>query len=187
MSGEAEKKDREEWIEEFINELGIQDEELREKIKEKMRMKLRERTLEEMREEKEEKSDAEELREILTTVTPFLENLFTWLRTGLKEVLSFIQASYDGKKLGEDIAQFYQALKSQGLPDDMIKEMVKEYYEKRLSSLPDWGSIVNKIMQGLSSFTERPKVTPGERPKHESREEDSMKSESSGSSSVEKQ
>jgi len=183
MSGEAGKKDREEWIEEFINELGIQDEELRERI----RKKLRERILEKILEEKEEKSDAEELREILTTVTPFLENLFTWLRTGLKEVLSFIQASYDGKKLGEDIAQFYQALKSQGLPDDMIKEMVKEYYEKRLSSLPDWGSIVNKIMQGLSSFTERPKVTPGERPKHESREEGSMKSESSGSSSVEKQ
>jgi len=183
MSGEAGKKDREEWIEEFINELGIQDEELRERI----RKKLRERILKEILEEKEEKSDAEELREILTTVTPFLENLFTWLRTGLKEVLSFIQASYDGKKLGEDIAQFYQALKSQGLPDDVIKEMVKEYYEKRLSSLPDWGSIVNKIVQGLSSFTERSKVILRERPKHESREEDSMKSESSGSSSVEKQ
>jgi len=184
MTGEAGKKDREEWIEEFINELGIQEEELKEKI----RKKLRERILEKILEEKEEEeSDVEELREVLSTVTPFLENLFTWLRTGLKEVLSFIQASYDGKKLGEDIAQFYQALKSQGLPDDMIKEMVKEYYEKRLSSLPDWGSIVNKIMQGLSSFMEHSKVTPGERPKREGREEDSMKSESSGSSSVEKQ
>jgi len=178
MSGEAGKKDREEWIEEFINELGIQEEELRERIRKKLREKILEKILEE-KEKEEEESDVEELREALSTVTPFLENLFTWLRTGLKEVLSFIQASYDGKKLGEDIAQLYQALKSQGLPDDMIKEMVKEYYEKRLSSLPDWGSIVNKIMQGLSSFRERPK--------HESREEDSMKSESSGSSSVEKQ
>jgi len=186
MTDEAGKKDGEEWIEEFLNKLGIQDEELKEKIREKLREKILEKILEE-KEKEEEKRDVEELREVLSTVTPFLENLFTWLRTGLKEVLGFIQASYDGKKLGEDIAQFYQALKSQGLPDDMIKEMVKEYYEKRLSSLPDWGSIVNKIMQGLSSFMEHSKVTSGERSKHESRKEDGMESESSGSSGVEKQ
>lgn len=150
-----------EWIDEVVEELGLRDEELKKRIKDKIREKLAEAR---------EEGDAAEVREILAAVTPFIDNIFNALRTGLKDVLDFIQHSYDGKKIGEDVAQLYQALKSQGLPDEMIREMVKQYYDKRLAALPAWGDILGRLMQLVTQSTAKwtqTRETSGEQDKQE--------------------
>lgn len=149
---------REDFINEVVEELGIQDEQLKNKLRDKLREKLDELHYR-------EESDAEEVSKILAAVSPFLENLFTWLGSGLRDIFNFIQSSYDGKKLGEDIGQLYQALKAQGLPDDMVKDMVKEYYYSRLKALPAWGDLLERLTQLIMQRTASQGIRVDEREK----------------------
>jgi hypothetical protein len=92
------------------------------------------------------KTDAEELREVLDAVTPFLEKLKDWV----KEIIGLFTSGLDGKKLGEDIGRFYQELKAQGLPEDLIIEMVKDYYKKRMEVVPS----IEKLIGSFARFRE---------------------------------
>jgi hypothetical protein len=92
------------------------------------------------------KTDAEELREVLDAVTPFLEKLKDWV----KEIISLFTSGLDGKKLGEDIGRFYRELKAQGLPEDLIIEMVKDYYKKRMEVVPS----IEKLIGSFARFIE---------------------------------
>ncbi|ADG90553.1 hypothetical protein [Thermosphaera aggregans] len=92
------------------------------------------------------KTDAEELREVLDAVTPFLEKLKDWV----KEIIGLFTSGLDGKKLGEDIGRFYQELKAQGLPEDLIIEMVKDYYKKRMEVVPS----IEKLIGSFAKFGE---------------------------------
>jgi len=92
------------------------------------------------------KTDAEELREVLDAVTPFLEKLKDWV----KEIIGLFTSGLDGKKLGEDIGRFYQELKVQGLPEDLIIEMVRDYYKKRMEVVPS----IEKLIGSFAKFRE---------------------------------
>jgi hypothetical protein len=92
------------------------------------------------------KTDAEELREVLDAVTPFLEKLKDWV----KEIIGLFTSGLDGKKLGEDIGRFYQELKAQGLPEDLIIEMVRDYYKKRMEVVPS----IEKLIGSFAKFRE---------------------------------
>lgn len=97
----------------------------------------------EYREEKrEEVSEAEEIKEILEAVTPFLEKL----KDMAKELINIITTSMDGEKLGKDIANLYKELKEAGLPDEMINEMIRDFYRKKLESMPTISELVKSFV-----------------------------------------
>lgn len=93
-----------------------------------------------------EETDVEELREVLNAVTPFLEKLKDWI----KEIIGVFTSGLDGKKLGEDIGKFYQELKAQGLPEELIIEMVKDYYKRRMEIVPS----LEKLIESLTKLKE---------------------------------
>jgi len=92
------------------------------------------------------KTEAEELREVLDAVIPFLEKLKDWV----KEIIGLFTSGLDGKKLGEDIGRFYQELKAQGLPEDLIIEIVKDYYKKRMEVVQS----IEKLIGSFARFRE---------------------------------
>ncbi len=104
---------------------------------------------------KTETSEAEEVREILEAVTPFLEKL----KDMSKELIVAVTASLDGKKLGEEVASLYKELKESGLPEDLIKEMVKEFYKKKLEIAPSINEVLKSIAETIKS--EKAKIVIG--------------------------
>jgi len=99
--------------------------------------------------------DAEEVREILKAVSEFIEGL----KEPIKEFLDMMLSSLDGKKLGEEVAKFYRELKESGMPEDMAKDMVKEFFKKRLESAPSLGSLIETLKQAMSKPHRRPDIS----------------------------
>jgi len=95
-----------------------------------------------------EKREAEELREILSAVTKFIENL----KKPIEDLTSVVLDALRGDRLGEDVAAFYTKLKEKGLPDDMVNEMVKKYLEERIKM----ASVLDRFM---SLFSKGPKIS----------------------------
>jgi len=85
--------------------------------------------------------DVIELRGIFSAIVDFLREL----STPLKELMSIVQSGIAGDKLGKDIAEFYRNLKESGLPDEIIVEMVKKYYDDRMSLL----RLINRLFEEL--------------------------------------
>ncbi len=89
-------------------------------------------------------SEAEELREVLSSITAFLKEL-----TGpLRELLDALLATVSGDAVGKDVAMFYKKLKEEGLPDELINELTRKYYEQRMI-------VGNVIQQLIDKFVER--------------------------------
>lgn len=101
------------------------------------------------REEEEEEHDVEELKEVLGAVTEFIASL----KEPIKELLDTLAQSLNGEKLGREVASFYKQLVDSGIPEDMAKEMTKEYFRKRLESAPNLGSIMNMFKGGFRGPT----------------------------------
>ncbi len=83
-------------------------------------------------------SEAEELKEVLSSITAFLKDL-----TGpLKELLDTLLTTVSGESVGKDVATFYRKLKEEGLPDDLVSELTKKYYEQRMAA----GSVIQQLI-----------------------------------------
>jgi len=83
-------------------------------------------------------SEAEELKEVLSSITTFLKDL-----TGpLKELLDTLLTTVSGESVGKDVATFYRRLKEEGLPDDLVSELTKKYYEQRMAA----GSVIQQLI-----------------------------------------
>lgn len=93
--------------------------------------------------------NTEELREILGAVTEFIAGL----KEPVKELLDTLAQSLNGEKLGREVASFYKQLVDSGIPEDMAKEMTKEYFRKRLESAPNLGSLMEMLGGGLRGPT----------------------------------
>lgn len=104
--------------------------------------------------------DIIELKAVLDIVTPFLEKLGGILKDVLGTILEQFNKFMDGKKLGEDIGSFYNALKSMGLPDEDIKEMVRDYYKRRMDAVPPISELLRQIISMIE--LERKGKEPGE-------------------------
>jgi hypothetical protein len=52
-----------------------------------------------------------------------------------------------GDKLGDDVSQFYKRLKDAGMPEDLINEMTKKYFEERLVV----SNLVNRFLSTIGS------------------------------------
>ena len=87
----------------------------------------------------EDEEDVEELREVLTAVTDFIKGL----KEPIRDVLEMITSSLSGERLGKEVGTFYQSLRESGIPEEMAKEMVQDYFRKRLESAPD----LKKVME----------------------------------------
>ncbi len=96
-----------------------------------------------------EKKDVEELKEVLGAITEFIASL----KQPIKELLDTMAQSLNGEKLGKEVASFYKQLVDSGIPEDMAKEMTKEYFRKRLESAPNLGSLMNMLKGGFKGPT----------------------------------
>lgn len=72
----------------------------------------------------------EDVKKILEGVT----ELFGSIRESLSEILEKTTEMLDGDKVGRDVAMFYKSLKEAGLPDEMVTELTKEYFRKRMEA-----------------------------------------------------
>ncbi len=93
-------------------------------------------------EEKKYKSEeAEEVREILSAVSEFISSL----RGPIKDLIDTLVSALNGKKLGEEVASFYKGLKEHGLPDDLVNEMTREFFHKKLESAPSISGFMDAL------------------------------------------
>ncbi len=81
----------------------------------------------------------EDIREILYGVVDMLNVI----KDAMAEIVEKAIELMDGEKVGSDVASFYKSLKEAGLPEDMILEMTKEYFKKRLMAV----DIINLISE----------------------------------------
>ncbi len=98
----------------------------------------------------EEREDVEELREVLKAVSQFVSDL----KEPIKDIITMLMNALDGKKLGEDVSQFYRKLVDNGVPEDMARELTKEFFQKKLESAPKLSS----LMEMLSKTMRAPKA-----------------------------
>ncbi len=89
-------------------------------------------------------SDVKELREIFNVITEFIKNV----KGEIKDLMELSMNALDGGKLGEDVSKFYRSLVDRGVPKEVAEEMTKEYFRKRLESVPTIGTILSKIGLG---------------------------------------
>ena len=85
--------------------------------------------------------DIEELREVLNAVSEFLMNL----KQPIKELLEMTMSALDGRKLGEEVASFYESLVSKGVPRELAEDMAKEFLRRKLESVPNISDFVKSF------------------------------------------
>ncbi|HDM92796.1 MAG TPA: hypothetical protein ENG69_05325 [Candidatus Korarchaeota archaeon] len=76
----------------------------------------------------EEERDVEELREVLSAVSEFLDKLPELI----KKVIDALYSKDFGEKMGESVATFYKKLKEAGMPEDMVNQMTREFFERSM-------------------------------------------------------
>ncbi len=89
------------------------------------------------------KTQISEIEE-LDAVAKFIDKL----KDSLKDILDMLLETISGKKIGEDVAQFYESLKARGLPDEIAIKLTEEYFRKRIETIPS----LNELFK---QFTER--------------------------------
>lgn len=88
--------------------------------------------------------ESKELEEVLSAVSKFLRDI----KEPLKELLEMLLSGMSGEKLGDDISKFYKKLKDAEMPDEVINEMVKRYFEERVKA----SSVLSAIPRILSGW-----------------------------------
>lgn len=110
--------------------------------------------------EKRTLEEVEELRGVLGAISEFL----TGLREPIKELIDTLMSALDGKKLGEEVAEFYSKLRDSGVPEDLAEEMVRDYFKKKLEAAPSIGDFVEDLRKVISR--EKPQaiiaISPGD-------------------------
>ncbi len=97
--------------------------------------------------EEHKKTQISEIEE-LDAVAKFIDKL----KDSLKDILNMLLETISGKKIGEDVAQFYESLKARGLPDEVAIKLTEEYFRKRIEAIPS----LNELFK---QFTERRGLT----------------------------
>ena len=90
--------------------------------------------------------DVEELKGVLSAVSEFLGSI----RGTLKDLMSSMIESLDGKKLGEEVAAFYAGLKEKGVPEELARDMTKEFFRRKLELTPSMGDVLGSLRSVIS-------------------------------------
>ncbi|WP_125741112.1 hypothetical protein [Candidatus Korarchaeum cryptofilum] len=86
-----------------------------------------------MEDERSEISDVEELKEIFSVLGEEVPNLLKGLMDPLKELMDILYNPEKVRERAKAIASFYRELKDQGLPDELIVELIKQHFENPMS------------------------------------------------------
>lgn len=114
-----------------------------------------------------EKTEVEELKVIGEYLLPKVSELIGKLSESLKEIIDVVMSSIDGKKLAQEIGELYTGLKQAGLPEDMIKEIIREFYKKKLETAPT----LTDILRNITRFVSKRAVAVEEEEEEEEEEE----------------
>lgn len=76
----------------------------------------------------EERSDVEELREVLSAVSEFLDRLPELV----KKVLDALYSKDLGERVGDSVATFYRKLRESGMPEEMVNKMTMEFFDRSM-------------------------------------------------------
>jgi hypothetical protein len=93
-----------------------------------------------------EKKEAEEIREMLSAVSKFLEDI----KKPIADLINVMLDAMRGDRVGEEVAAFYKKLKESGLPDDVVRDMVKKYLEERVKM----ASLLDKLIGSMGRSRE---------------------------------
>jgi hypothetical protein len=99
--------------------------------------------------ERSEISDVEELKEIFSVLGKEVPNLLKGLMDPLKELMDILYNPEKVRERAKAIASFYRELKDQGLPDELIVELIKQHFENPMSLIK---SIISE--RGREEFEE---------------------------------
>ena len=89
-------------------------------------------------------SDVEALEKVLEALTRFLKDL----QEPIEKLLRTFLDVFSGDKVGRDVADFYSHLKEAGMPDDLIIDMTKQYFRKRIAMLDLVKALISEIGGG---------------------------------------
>ncbi|NHW44280.1 MAG: hypothetical protein HA491_00850 [Candidatus Verstraetearchaeota archaeon] len=88
-----------------------------------------------------EKKEAEEIREMLSAVSKFLEDI----KKPIADLINVMLDAMRRDRVGEEVAAFYKKLKESGLPDDVVRDMVRKYLEERVKI----ASLLDKLIGSM--------------------------------------
>ncbi|MCE4602419.1 MAG: hypothetical protein F7B18_04470 [Desulfurococcales archaeon] len=93
------------------------------------------------------RDDVEELKEVLSVVADFLDQL----SSKLKMILDSVMETLDGAKIGKEVGDMYKSLKEAGVPEEVAIEMTKEFFRKKMELAPSLSSLFQSIGGGWRS------------------------------------
>jgi len=91
----------------------------------------------------EEERDVEELREVLSAVSEFLDKLPELI----KKVIDALYSRDLGEKMGESVSTFYKKLKEAGMPEDMVNQMTREFFERSM--------VIDRVIREIAGALKR--------------------------------
>lgn len=97
--------------------------------------------------------DIEELKAVFQAITDFINNL----REPIKEFIQYMMQQLDGKRIGEEVGEFYNQLVMKGVPKELAAKMTEDYFRRRME-------LTVSIKDFLSMTKSFPGIKPG---KHE--------------------
>ncbi len=88
--------------------------------------------------------DIEELRMVFGAITDFVRDL----KEPLQDLLKTMAEALSGEQLGREVAAFYNELVKSGVPEEMAREMTREFFQRKLEAAPSIG----KLLESFSRF-----------------------------------
>ena len=77
------------------------------------------------------REDLEALKEVLSTITEFLNRL----NEPLEKLINTVLSALDGEKVGRDVGAFYRSLVESGVPQEEAVRLTREYFKARVDSV----------------------------------------------------
>ncbi len=90
--------------------------------------------------------DIQELRQVLGTVAEFMYQI----KDLVKEFLDTLSKSFDGEKLGREVAQMYKSLVDSGMPPDKAYELTQKFLETKLQAIPKVSSFIEMLQKSMT-------------------------------------
>jgi len=86
-------------------------------------------------------SDVEELRAVRDMVSEWLERA----RHLVRDIVNAVVEGLDGSKFGKEIVELYTSLKAAGMPENLVLEIVRDFYKKKLEVVPSLGDLAKSL------------------------------------------
>jgi hypothetical protein len=96
-----------------------------------------------------EGDDVEELRQVFGAITEFMYNV----KDLVKEFLETLSKSFDGEKIGKEVAQMYKSLVDAGMPPDKAYELTQRFLESKLEAIPKISSLLEVLEKQMKGGT----------------------------------